>query len=352
MLALQSLSKGPAPTPSVYLLDFIKSAAEHYNQDPATVSGLEASSRPSKSAPENQVPTASSSSGSNASNDDLTIDSTPSSAKDSVSSTTTGSTLLSPEKADFEEPAYPSNRSESLMKTLRHSDDEKEILAYIALREKPLIILETSRISYQLHLDTDIYSHLQARTAFDTFLYTLTCEGDIGDLLQQHPDQHFFLLGRVRARYKGRDSSEPSTYDLQYLIGLNFPERPRSLWLIYDYLNTSEDKWGESTPSLSPQEEEDRKELDSILGYTFDLAQICDNIDEWDPNQGLSEEKVKALLEMWDCYPLDETFSIKPWKLLSDVPSEPDPCSGRKESLDLELSSEQKSTPEAGVSVE
>ena len=345
MSALQSISKGLVPTPSPYLLELrlMNLTVKNPDQDngPATVSVLKASSEPSKPAPENQIPTVSSSPGSNASSSGfdasdhaLPVESTHSPAKDPASPLMSDQSRLSQEKA-----------AGSLMKTLRSSDNEFVIHSDIFLEEKPIIILETSKISYELFTDINVIGHLQERIAEDSFLCTLTCEESIDeDTLS--PEDQLLLLGIVRARYKkGKHSAKHSTesiYDLQYRVGLTFPARPRSLWLIYDYLGIDDDEI--YSQERSHQECDQYGEAEAILkgefdlGWIcgeigkFDLGRICDNIDEWDPKQGLLEEKVKETLALTQTL-LGDTLGFKASKLPSGAPSKPDPCSQRKESL-------------------
>ena len=372
MSALQSISKGLLPTPSPYLLELrlMNSTVKNPDQDngPATVSVLKASSEPSKPAPENQTPTISSSSGSNASSPGsnasssgpnasssgfdasdhaLPVESTHSPAKDPASSLTSDPSRLSQEKADLgEEPAYRCKRPGSLMETLRSSDNESVIHSDIFLEEKPIIILETPKISYELFTDINVIGHLQERIAEDSLICTLTYEESI-DEGALSPEAQLLLLGIVRARYKkGKHSAEHSTesvYDLQYRVGLTFPARPRSLWLIYDYLGIDDDDEVHSQ-ERTHQECDQYEEAEAILkgefdlGWIcgeigkFDLGRICDNIDEWDPKQGLLEEKVKETLALTQTL-LGDTLGFKASKLPSGAPSKPDPCSQRKESL-------------------
>ena len=175
----------------------------------------------------------------------------------------------------------------------------------------------------------------------DSFLCTLTCENNF-DKDSLSPTDQFLLLGRVRARSIEKGDSTTSIYDLQYLVGLTFPKRPRSLWLIYDYFDINDD--GTSLFQSRPYYEYDQyEEAEAILEDPFDLGRICEEVDKWDPEKGLLEDKVKGSLASTRRL-LGHTLRFKESRLPSGVTSESDPYLEREESPDREASPEQKST--------
>ena len=75
----------------------------------------------------------------------------------------------------------------------------------------------------------------------NSLFYTLAVEKGINEAPPSSTSK-LQLLGRVRARYT--KSPTAFIYDLQYLVGLSLSTRPRSLWLIYDYLVIDDDEYG------------------------------------------------------------------------------------------------------------
>ena len=234
----------------------------------------------------------------------LPVESTRSPAKDPASLMTSDPSRL------------PRKHLGSLIETLRSSESEFVIHLDIFTEKKPIIILDTPKISYELYTDMAIIGHLQERIAkgSDSVLCTLTHENCL-DEAPLSPEVQLLLLGIVRARYKkgehsgeqhsGEHSTE-SIYDLQYRVDLTFPARPRSLWLIYDYLGIYDpdidDDFQKRTHHDQYKEAEAILKGKSDLGWIcgeigeFDIGRVCDDIDEWDPKQGLLEEKVKESL--------------------------------------------------------
>ena len=167
----------------------------------------------------------------------------------SIEDQTSDPSRASQEKPDSdEESTHPSDHLGSLTKILPSSDNEYLIRSYIPADEEPIIIFKTDEIQYELFSEPNIIDHLQHRIAMRSFLCTLTHEKDVNeedtDEAPLSPTDQLLLLGRVRARYTEERPSTESIYDLQYLVGLTFPDHPRSLWLIYDCWMIEDDEYG------------------------------------------------------------------------------------------------------------
>ena len=142
--------------------------------------------------------------------------------------------------------------------------------------------------------------HLDRRIDENSLFYTLAVEKGINEAPPSSTSK-LLLLGRVRARYT--KSPTAFIYDLQYLVGLSLPTRPRSLWLIYDYLVIDDDEYNffqlETRQRCRLYREAaailkgawDLKWTVTDIGR-FDLGQICEDVEKWKPKEGLLLKKV------------------------------------------------------------
>ncbi|KAK4695476.1 hypothetical protein P7C71_g2282, partial [Lecanoromycetidae sp. Uapishka_2] len=131
---------------------------------------------------------------------------------------------------------------------------------------------------------------------------------------------------------------------MRYVVALNVSSTPWSVWLIYLYnrfveqrrrfLDEDDDgiEWKEEASkitSLYHTLSKGDKTFDSspvFLDYSFDLGQICSDVQDWDPIKGLDIEKVKSELEQ------KHFVKTRP---LSLVPSEKEPAKTSKPKIDL-----------------
>ena len=182
-----------------------------------------------------------------------------------------------------EEAAHPSDYPNSFTKTLLSSEDECLICSNIPADEEPIIIFKTDKIQYKLSTESNTISHLQGRFGQDLLLCTLTNEEDVKEASLLPTDQ-LLILSRVRAYYEEEKRSFKSIYDLQYIVGLTFPNRPRSLWLFCDYYEIEGDEYG--IFQLGSRQECDwYREAAAILEDKWDLGWICGVIGEFDLGQ-------------------------------------------------------------------
>ena len=159
--------------------------------------------------------------------------------------------------------------------------------------------------------------------------------------------------------------------DLQQLVGLNVSTKPRSLWLIYDYttIETAENYFNLGEPerdiafyqdSIPDTAEEffynntSEASICNSLGYDFDVGLICEDIENWDLDQGLKVDTVKESLGETRQRVGKRLYfrgQMPPPDLVASFPWKPHPWSRQKESSELEPPLEQKSSLELEASL-
>ena len=226
---------------------------------------------------------------------------------------------------------------EEFTKALRESNDDYQILNLVkyTLRRHLIKIIETPNTFYTLLLDPDLYFSLLSTS--DTLLCQLEYKEQSGYLHHHlHKKHKFFPLGRLKAFHRKDKTAMSESYrDLSYLVGLDFSTEPRSLWLIYDYSIEENDDFDGGDPDehkLYLNQIATDSDSCRLLAHIFDLGQICEDVNKWEPNEGLPENEVLNSLKA-SMFLLGETLDLKALKLRSDVASKPDLRSGQEDSL-------------------